>query len=608
MSEPAGGETPQAASGPSARSYAGALLGGRYRLGALLGVGGSAAVYEAEDLRVPGTDGTSATVAVKVLHATLCATAAGREAFLREAERARLLRHPNIIGVRDSGLHDAGGVVQAWIALDVADGRTLEELVRTGGPLPLRDAGAVMDGVLAGLAAAHDAGLVHRDISPRNVMLVEDRPSAGGLSPSAVRILDFGLADVEGRTTLGANLLLAPDRDSEGEASGSSQAVVGNASFVSPEQAQGQPVTTAGDIYQAGGVLYFLLTGQPPFPRTTTAQMVEAHLSAPPPVPSALVPSAAPMDRIVATALTKDPSRRFENAERFRMAIADAVTPGRGLGSGEERAAACTDAYPRTRVIRAPGAAWSPSVRDRVEALPRSRRDDAMGYLSASVAGDFPPLGPGPGSRGRGVPAGVVVAGVAIAVVAVISVLSPFAGAATRPRPLGSETPLRPSSASATASATETPTAARRVAVPSLHGTLDAAERRLRAAGLVLGEISATVSAEPAGTVLGQSPEPGLRLVPGAAVNVEVASGSNEVPRVAGMTVGAAVAALQSAGFTITTGQVTVSATTPVLRTEPDGGTVLRLGVPISLILDNDTATPPAGAPTSGPPTPPASP
>lgn len=608
MKEPAGGETPQAVSGSPARSYAGALLGGRYRLGALLGVGSSAAVYEAEDLRVPGTDGTSATVAVKVLHATLCATAAGREAFLREAERARLLRHPNIIGVRDSGLHDAGGVVQAWIALDVADGRTLEELVRTGGPLSLRDAGAVMDGVLAGLAAAHDAGLVHRDISPRNVMLVEDRASAGGLTPSAVRILDFGLADVEGRTTLGANLLLAPDRDTEGEAGGSGQAVVGNAAFVSPEQAQGHPVTTAGDIYQAGGVLYFLLTGQPPFPRTTTAQMVEAHLWAPPPVPSAVVPSAAPMDRIVATALTKDPSRRFETAERFRMAIADAVTPGRGSGSGEDRAAAGADAYPRTRVISAPGAAWSLSVRDPADALPRSRRDDAMGYLSAAAAGDFPPIKPGAGSRGTGVPAGVVAAGSAIAVVAVIAVLSSSAGAATRPRPLGSEAPAPPSSASVTASPAETPTAPRRVAVPSLHGTLDVAERRLRAADLVLGDISSTDSAEPAGTVLGQSPEPGARLAPGAAVNVEVASGSNEVPRVAGMTVGAAVAALQSAGFTITTGQVTVSATTPVLRTEPDGGAVLRLGVPISLILDDDTATPSAGAPTSGPSTPPASP
>lgn len=542
----------------------GTLFGGRYRLRGLLGVGGSASVYEADDLEKPSAT-APARVAVKVLHPHLCATPEARSAFLREAQRAGQLRHPNIVAVRGSGVHDAGGMTMAWIALDHAEGPTLAEWVEATGPLPPVAAAAVVRGVLAGLAEAHQAGLVHRDVSPRNVILMgAGAPGPRDLEPGMVRILDFGLADLAGRTTVGTDLLLS------GSDAGAVAGVVGNPEFISPEQARGRAVTAAGDLYQTGALLYFLLTGQAPYPRATSSQVLEAHITAPPPVPSALAVAARPLDRVVTRAMAKEPEDRFPDAAGFTEALVGALSR---VGF--------------TQVHSGVAAPYTPT---RVMAL--TARPEPSRATPARQPG-----GTTPGTVPRNPAATIAVA--AIAGVALLAVLSTFAAPAMSAHPPPSVPP--PSTEATSAKPTPRPTKASlpaEVTVPTLHGKLASAERALRAAGLSLGRVSREESAEPAGTVLGQSPDAGQVVARGAAVNLEVASGANTVPATAGLTVAAAVATLQSAGFGAATNRVVVDATVTVLGTEPAEGTVLRLGVTVTLILDGEATPSPTMTPT----------
>jgi len=372
------------------------------------------------------------------------------------------------------------------------------------------------------------------------------------LAPEMARVLDFGLADLTGRTTVGTDVLL-----SEGDGGGAA-GVVGNPEFISPEQARGRPVTAAGDLYQVGALLYFLLTGQAPYPRASAAQVLAAHITAPPPVPSALVGAARVLDQVVTQAMAKEPVDRFPDAAAFTSALAGALA--------------------RVGVTQ---------VRDGSEAVQRTR---------------VMPLASRP-ELARGNPAARwAVAG--IVGVALVAVVSTFAAPAMSAHPQPSALTLTPASIPATPTPTPTrasPSAV--VTVPTVHGKLAAAERALRAAGLTLGEVARVDSAEAAETVLGQSPDYGQRVARGSAVDLQVASGSNAVPATAGLSVAAALATLESAGFASATNPAVVDAAATVLGTEPGEGVVLRLGVTIALVLDpGSVPTPTASASVSGTP------
>ncbi|MBA3020131.1 PASTA domain-containing protein [Propionicimonas sp.] len=513
------------------------LFGGRYRPGALLGVGGSASVYRADDLDPAATDSQ---VALKVLHPHLCATESSRRAFLAEAGRLGTLRHPNIAAVRDFGLHDAGEVLMPWIALDLASGPTLAEHVAAAGPLSGAESVAVLTGVLDGLAAAHAVGLAHRDVSPGNVVLHGLGWLTHQVRPELVRLIDFGLADVAGRSTLGSDLLLS------GEAS-QVRTVVGNLAYLSPEQASGQPVNAAGDLYQAGAVLYFALTGAPPFPRSSVEAVLRAHLSAPPPVPSALQPAARRLDKVVTTAMAKRTEDRFADAAAFREALLSAwARPEGGLAE-----AATGPAYPTTRLIDAGGA--GSATQPPLTRLNATGRRAALDYLSPTDPGPAavsrPTQASGVADEPGGSAAGIAVA--AIAGVAVLAVLSAFTATGTAARPATSAaTSAAAAPTSAPPSALPTATAVVPVQVPALSGSLAEAEASLNAAGLAVGVITKIPSAQSAGTVLGQTPQAGRSVTPGAKVDLRIASGSNIVPTVDGLTVAEARAALSAAGFT----------------------------------------------------------
>ncbi|MET0954941.1 MAG: PASTA domain-containing protein, partial [Cryobacterium sp.] len=548
------------------------LIGGRYRLGELLGVGGSASVFAADD-----TQNSDRRVALKLLHPHLCATEESREAFLREARRAEALRHPNIAAVHSHGLHDTGGVTQAWIALDLVDGTSFGERVARLGPLSVAEAAAVLDGVLAGLGAAHAAGLVHRDVSPANVLLVAHDPP---LLASHVRLIDFGLADATGHSVVGGDVLLtsrAPD-DAATDLAAADTGVIGNAAFMSPEQAQGRPVRAASDLYQAGALLYFLLTGRPPYPRDSTAQVLEAHVSAPPPVPSVLVADARPLDRVVTRAMTKTPARRFRDAAEFRGALADSLAEA--AGARPEAQEPTTD--PATRVLR-------------------SSTAGQLAYLSPAT-----PVGTGSdperSQRTPTTPTGLVVLAAAV-LIGGLAVWGALAASAV-PEPDVQKTPAAVDTATppatqpvqttppvASAPPTEAPSATE-ILVPTLYGTLADAEQALATLGLGLGTVSRLDSAETAERVLAQNPQPGQPVPAGSTVDVSIASGTNTVPAVTALSVGAATALLESAGFVVNP-VGTVSPTSTVSATQPAQGAVLRVGVTVVLLVAPQPSAPP---------------
>jgi len=228
---------------------AGDRVGGRYRLERLLGGGGMALVYAASDDRLDRT------VALKVLADNLAEHVEIRERFLREARIAARLAHPHIVEVYDSGQGE-----RPYIVMEYVDGATLADELRRRGPLAPHEAGALVAQAADGLAHAHAAGVVHRDVKPENLLVDAD---------GALKIADFGIAHAV-----------------EGTRLTSTGAVLGTASYLAPEQATGDTVTPATDVYALGAVLYELLTGRPPHTGTTLTELLARKLEQPVPLPS----------------------------------------------------------------------------------------------------------------------------------------------------------------------------------------------------------------------------------------------------------------------------------------------------------------------------------
>ena len=275
----------------------GELVADRYELQEVVGTGGMSSVYRAVDTLLERN------VALKILHPHYGDDAEYVERFRREARSVAQLSHPNIVTVIDRGESDG----QQYIVFEYVDGESLKQLVDRTGPLPARRAIELGLQVAEALAFAHNAGLVHRDVKPQNVLVTED---------GEAKVTDFGIArslDVEhGVTQTGT--------------------VLGTSNYLSPEQARGQTVTPATDVYSLGVVLYELLTGEVPFPGENFVAVAMKHINEEPPsllerrpdVPMRLV---AAIDR----ALAKDPDQRFPSMGAFctelRACLAEFGTP-----------------------------------------------------------------------------------------------------------------------------------------------------------------------------------------------------------------------------------------------------------------------------------------
>lgn len=263
------------------------VLAGEYSLDREIGRGGMGVVYLAREVRL------ARPVAIKVLPRALAARADLRDAFLREARTAASLTHPNIVPLYAAG--ERGGFV--YIAMAFVEGTTLGERIRSRGPLLPGQAARVLREVAWALAYAHGAGIVHRDVTAENILL--ERGSERAL------VTDFGLASAMQTSALSAD-----------------GRVMGNAHYVSPEQASGEPLDARSDLYSLGIVGYYALTGRLPFDGPSSAEVVTQQLTAVAPSITSVASSVPPrLAAAVERCLHKLPVRRYRNAESFAEAI-----------------------------------------------------------------------------------------------------------------------------------------------------------------------------------------------------------------------------------------------------------------------------------------------
>jgi serine/threonine-protein kinase len=268
------------------------LFDGRYRILRKLGSGGMANVYLAEDEEL------GRRVAIKILNDRHANDEQFVERFRREAKHAAGLSHPNIVSIYDRG--EAEGTY--YIAMEYLEGRSLKELISSRGPAPVSIAIEYARQILAALRVSHRTGVIHRDIKPHNVLVDGE---------GRLKVTDFGIARA------------GPSQMTE------AGSIVGTAQYLSPEQAQGAPVSESSDLYSVGIVLYELLTGEVPFTGETPVEIAMKHLSRVPAPPSRLRPEIPhDLDLVVMRALAKDPEDRYQSADEMD---ADLARVARGL-------------------------------------------------------------------------------------------------------------------------------------------------------------------------------------------------------------------------------------------------------------------------------------
>ncbi|HEX8054920.1 MAG TPA: PASTA domain-containing protein [Thermoleophilaceae bacterium] len=273
----------------------GALVDDRYEVGRRLGSGGMADVYLAHDRQL-GRD-----IALKVLHRRFARDGQFVERFKREAQSAAGLQHPHVVGIYDRGEHDG----TYYIAMENLPGRTLRQVVNEEAPLDQERTIAYGLQILDAAGFAHRNGIVHRDFKPHNVICGPD---------GQLKVTDFGIARA------GA---------SEMTETGS---IMGTAQYLSPEQAQGQPVDAASDLYSIGVMLYEMLVGRVPFDGDTAVAIALRHVSDAPAPIRELRPDVHPaLEAAIMRALQKDPAARYASAEEFAAALGmarDAIHSG----------------------------------------------------------------------------------------------------------------------------------------------------------------------------------------------------------------------------------------------------------------------------------------
>lgn len=272
------------------------VLNGRYEIGELIGRGGMADVYLGRDIRL------GRSVAIKVLRPDLARDPLFQSRFRREAQAVAGLNHPAIVSVYDTGDQESPGsspedVRLPFIVMEYVPGQTLRDLVKAG-EITTDKAVEYILGVLAALEYSHRSGIVHRDIKPANVMVTAD----GG-----VKVMDFGIA----RAMADSAATMTQ-----------TQAVIGTAQYLSPEQARGETVDARSDLYSAACLLFEMLAGRPPFIGDSPVSVAYQHVREIPPKASSFnaeIPAA--LDAVLERGLAKDRADRYQDAHAFRDAL-----------------------------------------------------------------------------------------------------------------------------------------------------------------------------------------------------------------------------------------------------------------------------------------------
>ncbi|MCH8614060.1 Stk1 family PASTA domain-containing Ser/Thr kinase [Arsenicicoccus dermatophilus] len=526
------------------------LVGGRYDIGDEIGRGGMATVHAAYDTRL------GRAVAVKMLHAGRLGDRTFQGRFRREAHAAASLSHPNIVAVFDSGediVENAVGVTEVvpYIVMELVEGHTLSQLMHDQGPFSPEDAMRIGEQILAGLGYSHERGIVHRDVKPGNVMLTGD---------GMVKVMDFGIA----RGGMGPDSTATMTQ---------TQAVIGTAQYLSPEQARGQVVDGRSDLYSAGCLLFELVTGRPPFIGDSPLAIAYQHVGEDPTLPSThdrTIPRS--LDTVIMHALIKDRDRRYQTAEAFAADLR-AAREGRPLSEDARTTAAAlfdpTDSLDRTETI--PGN--TSHLAGATAAVPAMTGSDL-----APVPGPSPAL---PGPQGYRTSSQPPVAergpGRYIAWIVALLLLIGLVG-------FGAWRVLKPPAKQVVL-----------VTVPDLMGeTEKVAQAKLRSVGLV-GDFQRKQSNAAKDTVIGQSPVGGSQQDKTNAVAIVISTGptSVAVPDVRKYSQGSARQRLVDAQLlpgVVTKVDDKVVPAGQIVGTEPAIGTTVPVGSSVGLQVSTGRA------------------
>lgn len=530
--------------------YVGRVLDGRYTVRSRIARGGMASVYLAVDERLDRE------VAVKVMHEQLVHDQDFVRRFTREARSAARLNHHGIVQVFDQGFHD--GV--AFLAMEFVPGRTLRDVMRERGAMPAGEAFDLLEPVLEALAAAHRAGIVHRDVKPENVLIADD---------GRVKVADFGLAR-------------AVDAGTSHSQTG---VLLGTVSYLAPEQVERGVADARSDVYAAGVVLFELLTASKPFAGDTPVQVALQHVSSRVPAPSSRAAGVDPaLDDLVLLAAAREPDARPADARDLLMALREtrrrlgaAALTQRPVPLGTLPAAApsSSGADVLTDNVPFPDGAGQEGYGppDRTIALGAVGAVGAVGALGElGQPGAIGPLGPGIGAAqptGRGARRrrpgrrGTVALVVVVLLAAVLGAGGWYLGAGPGAY----------------------------VRVPIVSGLTQSEAEQALARRNLGGRVSAGFSESvPRGSVISADPTDGARIRRGGTVELVVSKGPERyaVPRLAGLSEDDARAALTRARLVVGTVRRQFSDTVPdgsVIQGSLEPGLSVRPGTKVDLVI-----------------------
>lgn len=490
------------------------LVDNRYEIVKPLGSGGMADVFLAHDSVLDRS------VALKVMNSRYARDEEFVERFRREAQSAAALSHPNIVSIYDRGGSEDGTY---YIAMEYLPGGTLKDRVLKKGALPPKTAAEVAKQIAEALRAAHDRGVVHRDIKPHNILITE----AGD-----IKVTDFGIARAASSSTMTKT-----------------GAVMGTAHYISPEQAMGESVGPASDLYSLGVVLYEMLTGELPFDADTPIGIAMKHVNGTPPPPKEINPAVpAGLNAIVVRLLQKDPANRYASDTEL---IEDLERVAQGESPTSAAATQVMEKLERT-------GEFAPAAVPPTDRMPRTQREAPKNGRGRRLA----PL---------------------LLVVLLLALLG-VGGAMMLGNLLGGP------------STNNDPNAAQ-VEVPDLTGLTLQEARQEVGDRFEISEADTQNSPEQEGTIIEQDPASGGTLAEGSEIEVTTASGTNAVPDVVNEQRQQAVRQVEDAGFEvrIQERESEENEAGQVLSQNPGGGSNQEVGSRVTLTVGAgvDTVTVP---------------